>query len=57
MTKCCLHLMLTAYSRASYKANNFMVSVSAYGAKNLHHKETLLTFLLALNSPYATTVA
>lgn len=57
MTKCCLHLMLTAYSRASYKANNFMVSVSAYGAKNLHHKETLLTFLLALNSPYTTTVA
>lgn len=34
-----------------------MISVSAYGAKNLHHKETLLTFLLALNSPYTTTVA
>lgn len=34
-----------------------MFSVCAYVAKNLYHKETLLTFLLALNSLYMTTVA
>lgn len=57
MTKSCLHLMLTANSRAYYKANYLMLSVSANAAKNLRHKETSATFLLALNSPYTITVA
>jgi len=34
--------MLTIYSRASYEENNFMSSVPADIATNLHHKQNLI---------------